>query len=57
LRIASPAIRRLLVEQAGGDALDSVIAAWIAWRTASSGVLGKRRTPLERLEGRIYSGM
>ena len=28
----APQVRRRIVSQAGGDALDSVLAAWIAWR-------------------------
>jgi len=50
------ALRRTVVEQPGGDALDSVLAAWIAWRSVSGRDFARPRDAQERREGRIYDG-
>jgi hypothetical protein len=56
LRIISPRLRKKIIEQAGGDALDSAIAAWIAWRTLVTGAPLYARDRLDQREGRIYDG-
>lgn len=55
LAAPSPSLRRLAVENHGGDALDSMIAAAIAGRTCLAGTLRDSvPSPTERIEGRVY---
>ncbi|MEE8433246.1 MAG: DUF429 domain-containing protein [bacterium] len=47
--------RSALLDDAGGDALDSVICAWIAWRAVSDpGRLFPAPGPEQRVEGYVY---
>lgn len=50
--LATIAVRSVVLENAGGDALDSVVAAFAAWRAL--GDLGTDLTSPYALEGRVY---
>lgn len=55
LAAPSPRIERTLIDDPGGDALDAVIAAIIAWRNYEDGTLAEPpRSATEALEGRVY---
>ncbi len=56
LDLESRTLRRTVLDQPGGDALDSIVAAWIAWRHASKREFARARDAQERMEGRIYDG-
>jgi len=49
-----PALRRLSIENAGGDALDSIIAAAATARAYLAGTFALGCSAMERLEGRVY---
>lgn len=48
-----PAVAERAIHDAGGDALDSIIAAFSTWQAAQTGDFSAR-TPDEKLEGRVY---
>lgn len=53
----SGSLRRVVIGQAGGDALDSMIAAWIAFRTVTQpGGLPPVPPRWPAIEGLVYSG-
>jgi hypothetical protein len=53
----NPRVRRIIESQPGGDALDSVVAAWIAYRvTAGHEPLQPRMLSWPVIEGYVYSG-
>ena len=55
LALPSPALERTLIDDPGGDALDSVIAAVATWRNWRDGVFEEGpRSAAEALEGRVY---
>jgi hypothetical protein len=51
----SPSLRRLAIDNTGGDALDSMIAAAATGRAFLTGALAPRLSdPHDHLEGRVY---
>jgi Protein of unknown function (DUF429) len=52
--VVPEAMRALLIEEANGDALDSVIAAVMAARAWQAGELLRPVTPIELCEGHVY---
>ncbi len=47
-------VRRAALADRGGDALDSIIAAYATWRTLQNPSLLEPRSENERIEGRVY---
>ncbi len=47
-------VRAVALANSGGDALDSLIAAYAVWQAQRSGDLNAEPTAQERVEGRIY---
>lgn len=51
----APAVERALLDDPGGDALDSAVAAVVTWRSWRDGDFAEPpRSPAEALEGRVY---
>jgi hypothetical protein len=54
--VVPPALRRMMLAQAGGDALDSLVAAWIAWRAVTQrGALYPATPEWPAIEGYVYA--
>lgn len=57
IAVIAPEVRRTIEAQAGGDALDSVVAAWIAYRVAAGHEPLLSRPPgWPAIEGYVYDG-
>ncbi len=54
LRALAPDIETIALENAGGDALDSIIAALATHRVVAARVVRAAADPLEAIEGRVY---
>lgn len=50
----APTLEERILENCGGDALDSVISAVAAWQAVRQPASEHRPTTLERIEGRVY---